>query len=51
MEYKESNFSGKYFPPFHKIFVQKIPIQNDSGQNVFICQPIIKISAEHFARN
>ena len=39
-------FAGKYLPPLHEIFVQEIPIQN-----FFICQPIFKIFAAHFATN
>ena len=52
IKYEEfENFAGKYLPPFHEIFVQKIPIQKCFDQNFFICQPIFKIFAAHFATN
>ena len=49
LEFK--SFAGKYLPPFHEIFVQEIPFQNVFDQNFFICQPIFKIYAAHFATN
>ena len=44
-------FAGKYLPPFQEIFVQEIPIKNVFDKNFFICQPIFKIVAAHFATN
>ena len=44
------NFAGKYLPPFHESFVQKLPIHFFS-RTYFICQSIFKIFAAHFATN
>ena len=35
-------FAGKYLPPLHEIFVQKIPFKNVFDHNFFVCQPILK---------
>ena len=52
MKYQELKiFAGKYSPPIHEIFIQKISIQNVFDQNIFICQTIFKNVAAHFATN